>query len=132
MEDIKIIISALWISRMLTGFLGDVLRFLEPGLLEQIIAGETGGMQLTNDLLLVSAIIMVLPIIMVFLTLILKDKLNRILNVVLAIFLFIFDLTGLFTYTFAYSVFLIIVGMVFCVLIIWYAWKWPVQKNSTN
>lgn len=132
MEDVKIKLSALWVARMLTGFLGDVLRFLEPGMLEKIIAGEAGGMQLTNDLLLVSAIIMVLPIIMVFLSLTLKDKINRLVNAILAIFLFVFDLTGLITYTSAYSVFLIVVGLIFCVLIVWYAWKWSPLGNETN
>ena len=53
-------------------FLGDVLRFLEPGIMEQIIAGEVEGMQMAHELLLVGAIIMVLPIVMVFLSLTLK------------------------------------------------------------
>lgn len=131
MEDVKITLSVLWIARMLTGFLGDVLRFLEPGMLEQIIAGETEGIQLTQDLLLVSAIIMVLPIIMVYLSLTLKYKANRWANIILAIFLFVFDLIGLPTYTSAYAIFLIIVGLIFCALIVWHSWKWPTQEGSS-
>ena len=38
MKDVKIKFSTLWVARMLTGFLGDVLRFMEPGMMEQIIA----------------------------------------------------------------------------------------------
>ena len=92
MVDVKVKLSALWVCRMLTGFLGDVLRFLEPGMLEKFIAGEADGMQITQELLLVSAVIMVIPIVMVFLSLTLPYKANRWANVIFAIFLFGFDL----------------------------------------
>jgi len=113
---------------MLAGFLGDVLRFLEPGMLEKIIAGEADGMQITHELLLVSAIVMAIPIFMVFLSLTLPYRANRWANIIFAIFIFVFDLVGLATYTSAYAVFLIIVGLLFNALTVWYAWKWPNQE----
>jgi hypothetical protein len=128
MDDIRIKLSALWVCRMLAGFLGDVLRFLEPGMLEKIMAGETEGMQITHELLLVSAIIMVIPIFMVLLSLTLPYKANRRANIVSGIFFIGFDLVGLPTYTSAYAVFLIIVGLAFNALTVWYAWKWRKQK----
>lgn len=129
MEDIRIKLSALWIARMLTGFLGDVLRFMEPGMLEKLISGETGGMALTNELLLVSAVIMEIPILMVILVLGLKYNINRWANIVVAIFFFCFDLIGLPTYTALYSSFLIIVGLILNVLVVWYAWNWKEQVS---
>ncbi|MFC2023183.1 DUF6326 family protein [Chloroflexota bacterium] len=125
MEDVRIKLSALWVARMLTGLQGDELRFLEPGMMAQMVGGEVEGMQVTDALLLVSAIIMVLPIVMVFLSLTLPYKASRWVNIVLAIFLFGFDLIGLPTYTSAYAVLLIVVGLAFNVLTVWYAWKWP-------
>ena len=130
MEDLKIKISALWVARMLTGFLGDVLRFMEPGMLEQIISGETGGMQLTDELLTISAIIMILPIIMVYLSLTLENKLNRLLNILVALFIILFDFVGLFTYNYIYSMLLIFVGLIFCAVIIWHAWKLPLEAKN--
>ena len=50
-------LSALWVARMLTGFVGDVLKFYEPGMMEQILAGEVNGMPLTEGFLLVGAIV---------------------------------------------------------------------------
>jgi uncharacterized membrane protein len=105
-----------------------VLRFLEPGMLEKIMAGETEGMQITHELLLVSAIIMVIPIFMVLLSLTLPYKANRRANVISGIFFIGFDLVGLPTYTSAYAVCLIIVGLAFNALTVWYAWKWRKQK----
>ena len=129
MGNVRIKLSALWIARMLTGFLGYVLRFLEPGMLEQILAGDLAGMQMTQGMLLVAAVIMVLPIGMVFLSLTLPYKANRWANIVLAVFIFCFDLVGLPTYTSAYALFLIVVGLVFNALTVWYAWKWSEQEG---
>jgi len=42
--DVRIMLSALWVARMLTGFVGDVLKFYEPGMMEQIFAGEVNVM----------------------------------------------------------------------------------------
>ena len=124
MESIRIKLSALWISRMLVGFLGDVLRYLEPGMLEQLSTGEVDGMRMTQGLFFVSAIMMVLPIAMVFLSLTLKYRVNRLINIILAIFIFCLDAVGIFTYAYAYAVFLIAVGLVFNILTVYYAWTW--------
>jgi hypothetical protein len=45
-------------------------------------------------------------------------------NIIAAIGLFGFNLIGLPTYSSAYDKFLIIIGLVFKLLTIWYAWSW--------
>jgi len=81
-------------------------------------------MSASQGLYLAAAIVMLIPIVMVFLTLILKFKVNRWANIILAIFLFLFNLVGLPGYASLYDQFLIIVSLVFNVLTVWYAWKW--------
>ena len=120
MEDVKITLSALWVALMLTYLLGDVLRIFAG----DFKAGEIGGMQISQKMYLGLAILMVIPIIMVFLSLTLKYPVNRWANIIVAILFFVFNLIGLPTYPGAYDKFLIIVGLVFNVLIVWYAWKW--------
>ena len=129
MEEVRIKLSALWVARMLAGFLGDVLRFMEPGMLGQMITGEVDGVQLTHGMLLGMAIIMAIPIFMVFLSLTLNYKANRWANIIFATLLFGFDLVGLPTYTSAYAIFLIVVGLFFNALTVWYAWKWRKQEG---
>ena len=124
MEDVKIKLSALWIALMLTYLLGDVLRIFSG----DFIAGEMGGMQISQALYLGLAIIMVIPIVMIFLSLMLPYKANRWANIILAIVFFSFNLIGLPTYPSVYDQFLIIVGLLFNVLTVWYAWKWPKQE----
>lgn len=128
MDKVRIKLSALWVCRMLVGFLGDVLGFMEPGALEQFNTGEVGGMVLSSELLLAAAVIMFLPILMVLLSLTLRYKASRWANILLALFLFVFDLMGLPTYTGLHRQFLIAAGMGFNALTVWYAWQWAVDS----
>jgi hypothetical protein len=123
-EDVRIKLSALWVALMLTYLLGDVLRIFSG----DFKPGEIEGMQATQALYLGLAILLVLPVVMVFLSLTLKYKANRWANIILAILLFVFNLIGLPTYPSAYDTFLIIVGLVFNALTVWYAWKWRTQE----
>jgi hypothetical protein len=120
MSEIRIKLSALWVSLMLTYLLGDVLRIFSG----DFQAGEIGGMEISGFMYLGMAILMVIPILMVFLSLTLPQIANRRVNIVLAVFFFVFNLIGLPTYPSLYDQFLILVGLVFNVLTLWYAWKW--------
>ena len=120
MLDVQIKLSAIWVAFMLTYLLGDVLRIFSG----DFEAGNIGGMQVSQKMYLGMAVLMVVPIVMVFLSLTLKYPANRWVNIVVAIIFFVFNLIGLPTYQSAYDKFLIVVGLVFNVLTVWFAWKW--------
>ena len=129
MEDVKIKLSALWVASMLYGLMGGLLELMEPGHIEQIIAGEVGGIQITDELLLGFAILMVIPPVMVVLSLTLKEKANRWANIIFSLVFVGFSLFEMLEATSASVIFVGIVGLVFSALIIWYAWKWPKQEG---
>ena len=83
--NIKIKLSALWIALMFCYTYADILGFYAPGNLEELISGEIAGIQMTQGLLLGSAILMLVPSIMVFLSLVLKAKANRLVNIIVSI-----------------------------------------------
>jgi len=119
--DVKIKLSALWVAAMFSWAYGDLLRIYSG----DFIAGEfIEGVQMTQELWVVAAITMMIPVAMVFLSLTLKDKANRWANIIIGIFFTGYGLIGLPAYTSAYDQFLIIVGLVFTALIVWYAYKW--------
>lgn len=120
MEDVRIILSGLWVSLMLTYLLGDVLRIFAG----DFEAGEIQGMQGTQAIWIAAALLMLIPIVMVVLTLTLKYPAIRWVSIVAAILLFLFNAVGLPTYPGAYDKFLIAVGLMFNALTVWYAWKW--------
>jgi hypothetical protein len=121
MEEVRIKLSALWVALMLTYLLGDVLRIFS-GDFEAAKAG--GMMDISPGFYLGMAVLFVLPIVMGFLSLTLPYPVNRWANIILAILLFAINLVGLPTYPSLYDKFLIIVGLVFNGLTVWYAWRW--------
>ena len=126
MEEVKIKLSALWVCLMLTYFLGDVLRIFSG----DFEAGEIGGMAGSQAIYLAVAIVLLIPIVMVFLSLTLKRPANRWANIGAAIFLFGFNLIGLPGYPSVYDKFLIVVSLAFNALTIWYAWRWTKQAGK--
>jgi hypothetical protein len=121
MEEVRIKLSALWVALMLTYLLGDVLRIFS-GDFEAAKAG--GMMEISAGFYLGMAVLFVLPIVMVFLSLTLPYPVNRWANIILAILFFAINLVGLPTYPSLYDKFLILVGLLFNGLTVWYAWRW--------
>ncbi|MGD1992179.1 MAG: DUF6326 family protein [Anaerolineae bacterium] len=120
MEEVKIQLSALWVALMLTYLLGDVLRIFSG----DFSAGEIGGQQVGKGMYLGMAALMVIPIVMVVLCVTLNRPVSRWINIIVAIFFFGFNLIGLPTYPSLYDKFLIVVGLVFNILTVWFAWRW--------
>jgi len=105
---------------MLTYLLGDVLRIFAG----DFKAGEMEGKKMTQQMLMGMAMLMLIPIVMVVLSLALTNPVNQWVNIIAAIGLFVFNLVGLPTYPSAYDKILIVVGLVFNAMTIWYAWTW--------
>ncbi|MFX1607007.1 MAG: DUF6326 family protein [Promethearchaeota archaeon] len=128
MEDIKKKLSILWVARMLTSIQGDVIRLTDPGMLQAIIGG-TLDIPLTEEVLAAMALMMLIPIFMVFLSLELPYKVNRWANIIIAIVFIVIDGIGFIIPRPLYENIMGIGYVVFCALIVWYAWKWPKQED---
>jgi hypothetical protein len=90
-----------------------------------VVPGEIGGKPVSAGVWLLIAAIMLVPIVMLVLSLTLPYPAIRWVTLGAAAFSVIFNLAGL-PYEGAYDNFLIVVSIVFCGLIGWYAWTWPV------
>ncbi|MFX1456083.1 MAG: DUF6326 family protein [Promethearchaeota archaeon] len=119
MEDVKIILTFIWVATMLIYLLGDVMRIFAG----DFKPGEIDGKPVKPIMWLGIAIIMVIPIIMIILTLILSNPINKWINIIVAIFFLLFNLVGIKGYK-AYDQFLLIVSFGFNILAIFYAWNW--------
>lgn len=122
MEEMRMRLSLFWVALMLTYLLGDVLRIFA----EEFASDEIQKMKrnVRQMLYLGIAVFMSLPILMVILSLMLDNPLNRWLNLLVTAVFFLFNLFGLPTYKSAYDRFLIAVGLVINMLIAWQAWNW--------
>jgi divalent metal cation (Fe/Co/Zn/Cd) transporter len=122
MDEMKIRLSLFWVALMLTYLLGDVLRiFAEEFRNEEIQAMK---MKTRQRMYLGIAVFMSLPILMVVLSMMLDNPLNRWMNLIVSAVFFLFNLVGLPTYKSNYDRFLIVAGLVINVVIFWQAWQW--------
>jgi Sec-independent protein secretion pathway component TatC len=122
MEDMKVKLSTLWVFVMFNMVFADIVGFMNPGALEEIITG-TVGLEITQELLLMFSILVEIPIAMILLTRVLKYRANRWANIVAGVITVLFVIGGGSTYL-SYM-FFATVEVVCILLIIWYAWKWP-------
>ena len=117
--DTKIMLSATWVVVTLIYLYGDVLRICSGDLAKSKV-----NMNFNQFVWLGIAILMLIPILMVFVTLILPQSVSRWVNIIVAAFFFLFNLVSLPTYPSLYDKFLLAVSLGFNILTIWYAWTW--------
>ena len=115
--DRKVLLSTLWIFAMFNYIYADILTLMDPEVMQEMMTGTVGGIVMTQEFLLVGAILMETAIVMVVLSRVLKYKINRWANIIsgvihtAAVFLSLFVGTPAMYYTCT-------------LLIVWYAWKW--------
>jgi hypothetical protein len=99
---------------------------MEPGIIEQLMAGEAEGQQIGPELILSFAILVLIPMLMAFLSLTLKDSMNRWANIIVGTIFGVLWLSGVVDAAqSAYwgGALMTLSAVMASVLIIWYAWK---------
>jgi hypothetical protein len=125
---LKTKISVLWLFEEVAFLAYMMLTTLEPGVIEQIMAGEIEGMKIGPEILLLLAILLLVPLVMAFLSLTLKDSTNRWANIILGIVfagLELLNLVELLANPSAHRILMTLSKVVVAALIVWYAYKWP-------
>ncbi len=83
---VKIKLSALWTSLMLCYVYGDYFGLYRPGKLDNMINGKMGPLgDVTQNVLVGTSIMMAIPALMVFLSLVMKPAVSRWVNAVLGV-----------------------------------------------
>lgn len=125
---IKEKVSLLWIVVMLNMVYADILGFISPGTLQEIMTGSPEGLKITQGLLVAFAVLIEIPIAMIFLSRMLNRKINRIANIVACVVTIAFIVGG----GSAKAHYLFFAGMeVGCMLlIVWTCIKWPKEKSQ--
>lgn len=91
--DIRTRFSILWIVVMLNMIFADILTLFIPEFLQNFVSGTT-PFPITQQVMLVMAIIIEIPIIMILLSQILKPKTNYWTNIIASIITIIFVVGG--------------------------------------
>ena len=128
MEDVKIKIAGLWVFKALASLTFTIMMLMEEGVLEEIMAGEILGMQIGPEILLIGAIEAWVPLVMIVLSLTLKNKANRWANIIVGIVFTVLSLMSMADALTAHGILLWVSQAVATALIVWYAWKWPKES----
>lgn len=126
MEDWKIKISVLWLFASVAFLAHQILVLMEPGIIAQLMVGEAEGLKIGPDLILFFAILMLIPLVMAFLSLTLKDLMNRWVNIIVgAVFAALWFVGVVSAALSAYwgEALMTLSAVVASALIVWYAWK---------
>jgi Sec-independent protein secretion pathway component TatC len=115
-------LSTLWVVVMFNMIFADILSFMVPGELQKVMAGNT-SVHLTQGLLLVFAVLLEIPIVMIFLSRILRRTANRIVNVIACVITIAFVIAGGSMYL--HYIFFAAVEGVCMIFIAWSAIRWP-------
>jgi hypothetical protein len=122
--------SLLWIVVMLNMAFADILTFILPGSLQEIMTGNVGGLQPTQAMLLAFAVLIEIPIVMIVLSRMLKRRINRILNIIASIITIAF-VAGGGSATLHY-IFCAGMEVVCMLLIILMCIRWPKDQGESN
>ena len=126
--NVKIILSALWVTLLLIYIYVDIFGFYKPGIIEDILAGKVWEFEITQAWAVGALILMMIPSLMVFLSMTLKASLNRWTNIIVGILYIIIGVITTIGETWAFYIVGHIVGIVLLLIIIWTALKWPKQE----
>lgn len=124
----KIKLAALWTSVMFCYMYGDYFSLYVPKKVEDFISGDT---LLDSPMkLFLATLLMTIPALMIFASVILKPKINRWLNLIFGIIYTAIMLLIAFTTTgawWSFYIFLAIIESILTSIIFWTALKWPKQ-----
>lgn len=120
MKDTRTRLSALWIVVMFSMVFADILGFMVPGVLQDLAAGQV-GVKVTQEMILVFAVLLEIPIAMVFLSHTLKPAANRWASTVAAVVTTAFVLGGGSPYLHYY--FFATIEVACMAMIVWTVWS---------
>ncbi|THV58988.1 DUF6326 family protein [Chryseobacterium candidae] len=123
--NIKIILAGLWTSVTLCYLYGDYFELYTPGKARGLLEGT--NLLDSPPKLFLASVVLAIPAVMVFLSLILTPAVNRMLNIIFGTFFTLIMLfIGIISFSdwYLFYVFLAMVECMITILIVKYAWSW--------
>jgi hypothetical protein len=127
--NVRFKLSALWTGVMFCYIYGDYFGLYVPGKVQGLLNGE--NMLSSPTKLFIAAFLLAIPALMIFLSLMLKPKLCKWLNIGMGAFFTLFTLLVGIASISEWHTFYVCYSFLESIItsaIVWQAWKWPKQK----
>jgi hypothetical protein len=127
--DVRIRIAAAWTSVMFLYIYADYFGLYVPGTLQAMLEGRIPPLgPVTQGILMFTSAMMAIPSLMIFLTLALRPRLSRWLNVIIGLLYTAIILMTMWSWDF--YIFYGVIEVTLTLLVVWYAWTWPRQEKD--
>jgi hypothetical protein len=128
--NIKIKLAGLWTSAMFCFVYGDYFQLYTPDKVSDLLSGDNN---LDSPMkLFIASLLMAIPSLMIILSLVLKPRINKWLNIIFGLmFTLMMLLIAVLSLTpwYGFYVFLALVETTLTALIVWTAFRWPNENN---
>jgi len=122
--NVKLKLALLWASFMFLYIYVDYFHLYMPGILKDILAGKVFVFNISYVFLMIAMFFVAIPVLMIFLSVALPAKINRLTNIIVSIILIPYMLFNLVGEAWLHMYFAAVIEVVLLCLIIRYAWKW--------
>ncbi|MFQ3576003.1 MAG: DUF6326 family protein [Cytophagales bacterium] len=123
--NVKLKLSSIWVCFMFLYIYVDHFALYMPNKINDITKGKVFVFDITQEFVFIALFLATIPILMIFLSLVLPAKINRLTNIIVAIILIPYMLFNLVGESWLHMYFAATVEVVLLFLIIRYAYKWP-------
>ena len=130
--DVKLVLSALWITMLFVFAYVDIFGFYRADVLDAALDGRVASTGFTVDQVFLTAtlIYILLPALMVVLSLLLRPRVNRIINIVLSLLYMISIIVSCIGEEWAYYIIGSVIEAILLLGIAVTAWRWPAPSTA--
>ncbi|WP_144888604.1 DUF6326 family protein [Lacibacter cauensis] len=130
--SLKVKLALLWTSLLFIILYLDYFHLYMPGKIAEIQTGKVIVFAITQGFLLIALALVGIPALMIFLSVALPAKANRLVNIIVAALNIPFILFNLAGEAWTHMLFGTVVQVLLLCLIILYAWKWHYVDQEKN
>jgi len=125
--DVKLVLSALWIAMLIVFAYVDIFGFFRADIFDAALDGKVATMGITVDqvFLAFTTVYILIPTLMVVLSLVLRPRVNRIVNIVVALVYAVSIIATCIGEGWVYYLLGSAVEVVLLIAIVRIAWTWP-------
>jgi hypothetical protein len=130
--DRRALLSLAWIFVTVNYIYCDVIGLMEPAVLREFLDGSIGGIEITRGFLFGASVLMEIPMAMIVLARVLRNRPNRVANIVAGTVMTIVQVISLFVGDppAPHYLFFSAVEIATTAFVVWYAWTWPRTESS--
>ena len=128
--DTKTLLSTLWIIVMINILMADILSLFIPGATDELVKTSASTGASIPQLMLGGAVMNELAIVMIILSRILKQRLNRWVNIIVSLITIAYVISGGIAYP--HYIFIAAVEAICLLLIVLVAWKGTFSEQPTQ